>query len=576
MNTSYSGNGNSRAGGSGSGPSTFSTPSSADYSGASSSAVLQRKRPYLEDDDGSSSRNKSLRTTPSPSQVHTSATSPIDSYFADSFLDEDLIDLTGDDEEVAATIAQQRDMFRRIEQQKEDEKLAWSFMDNGTPPNLQTSSNGTSAPATTGPNAFDRILGRPSQSAAAPPLATSAASQGNHSGGPTNQHNFSMPGSFDVAGLEGFSTEPDFGFSGPAVPSSYVPSNSGNTAFPNFSAPAFPAGGQSSFLQYGSMGAPNVPAAEQARLAALNRQNPWSFGGGANTILGDLPGPAAMSGFSPTSAFLPGSSQPSAFTFGNEASSLDATMFRPGMLNSGTYDPLQNYGVPSGNGIPGPSGSGLSSIIDQTNNIDWARSLDALGRPLDDRLRDYYADLQDDPRKTEEEIKELLANIRPDEEIPVEDRVGTPESLRYPLYPHQQLALKWMMTCEEKKNKGGILADDMGLGKTISTLSLMVSHQASDRNKTTLIIAPVALVRQWEIEIAKKVKTVNKLSVFLMHGKHIVYEDMRKYDVVLTTYGKLSFEEKRFTKVSSSPLSSYFITFFSSCILVHSADHTTT
>jgi len=87
-----------------------------------------------------------------------------------------------------------------------------------------------------------------------------------------------------------------------------------------------------------------------------------------------------------------------------------------------------------------------------------------------------------DPRKNEEEINQLLKNIRPDMDIPEEEREGTPDALRYPLYPHQQLALAWMKGMEEGTNKGGILADDMGLGKTISTLSLMVSRPSDTKS----------------------------------------------------------------------------------------------
>jgi hypothetical protein len=38
-----------------------------------------------------------------------------------------------------------------------------------------------------------------------------------------------------------------------------------------------------------------------------------------------------------------------------------------------------------------------------------------------------------DPRKTNEEIKALIENIRPDEDLPAENREGTPEGLKYPL-----------------------------------------------------------------------------------------------------------------------------------------------
>jgi len=56
---------------------------------------------------------------------------------------------------------------------------------------------------------------------------------------------------------------------------------------------------------------------------------------------------------------------------------------------------------------------------------------------------------------SEEDIKDLISNIRPDEEIPAELRGSTPDALRYPLYPHQQLALEWMKKMEEGTNKGG-------------------------------------------------------------------------------------------------------------------------
>lgn len=537
--------------GSGGSRSNHSTPASANNSGTSSSLFAQRKRPFpphLDDDDSTSSRNKSHRTTPSPSQ--TGVTTPsIDHFFDDSFASGDaLIDLTGDEDDVREVIKAQRDYFNRLEQQKEDEKLARAINDHGTPPNFQSPSP-RNTPQVSGPTAFDRILGRPSQSTAAP--TASASSQGNSFASPSGSagtNHYTMPGSFNVEAEDDYND--DFELEVPPFdpsqldeppsnnsPSGYyprgnLPGNSwgNNTTTAAFSSPSpHPQFGQPSFPRFPTQ-APGIPAAELARRAAFSRQQNYGFLGGPSTNTG-------MAGFGPTSA-LPGSSY----------NPFAPSGYRPGMLSSGSYDPLHGLGGHP-NGIPLLPGSGLSGIISQTNNIDWDRNLDAFGMPLNDRLRNYYEDLQDDPRKTEEEIKELLANIRPDEDIPEEDRVGTPEALRYPLYPHQQLALKWMTTSEEKKNKGGILADDMGLGKTISTLALMMSRQSPDRIKTNLIVGPVALVKQWEVEIAKKVKRPHRLSVFMLHGKAATYEELRRFDVVLTTYGKLGFEEKRYAKV---------------------------
>jgi SNF2 family DNA or RNA helicase len=143
-------------------------------------------------------------------------------------------------------------------------------------------------------------------------------------------------------------------------------------------------------------------------------------------------------------------------------------------LNTGSY-----YPQPGQPGFP----SGLAGTIGRVNGYDFNAMVDSEGNQLNSRLVDFLDDYVNDPRKTEEDIQQLLSNIRPDMEIPEEERGETPESLKYPLYPHQQLALKWMSDMEEGTNKGGILADDMGLGKTISTLALMVSRPAPDNVK---------------------------------------------------------------------------------------------
>lgn len=76
-------------------------------------------------------------------------------------------------------------------------------------------------------------------------------------------------------------------------------------------------------------------------------------------------------------------------------------------------------------------------------------------------VRSYAAYISNDPTKTLEEIKSLLENIRPDMEIPPENREGTPAAMVYPLMEHQKVGLTWLKMMEESKTKGGILADDM-------------------------------------------------------------------------------------------------------------------
>lgn len=175
---------------------------------------------------------------------------------------------------------------------------------------------------------------------------------------------------------------------------------------------------------------------------------------------------------------------------------------------------------------------------------------DPKNRELVDRYTDRVNYLTNDPTRTSAEIKSLLENIRPDEDLPAENREGTPDAMTYPLMEHQKLGLAWMKSMEEGSNKGGILADDMGLGKTIQALALMVSRRSQDpTRKTTLIVAPVALMKQWEREIKQKLKpgSQNRLTCFILHGinRQTTWEQLRTYDVVLTTFGTLANEVKR-------------------------------
>jgi SNF2 family DNA or RNA helicase len=68
------------------------------------------------------------------------------------------------------------------------------------------------------------------------------------------------------------------------------------------------------------------------------------------------------------------------------------------------------------------------------------------------------------------------------------------------------------------------------------------------RFQTNLIVAPVALIRQWEEEIRHKLKSSHPLSVFIYHGKRATVDHLRGFDVVLTTYGTVAQEVKRLEK----------------------------
>lgn len=196
----------------------------------------------------------------------------------------------------------------------------------------------------------------------------------------------------------------------------------------------------------------------------------------------------------------------------------------------------------------GDASSTLSHLINRTNNFDFINGVDDVGNPLNPRFHDVWSQIQD-PAVTGKELEDLLKNIRPDMDIEEKNRERTPAGLKATLYLHQELALSWLKNMEEGTNKGGILADDMGLGKTISMISLMTIRPATARPKTNLIIAPVALMKQWAEEIRTKLRTSHSMSTFIYHGKKVTTEDLLQYDVVLTTYGTLAAELKRLEKI---------------------------
>lgn len=218
----------------------------------------------------------------------------------------------------------------------------------------------------------------------------------------------------------------------------------------------------------------------------------------------------------------------SAFPYGMAGSSMDSSNFID----------LENYAPPYQNAVH-------SVLSGHSINVD-----DPLNRDLVDKYMDRYDYLTNDPTRTSAEIKSLLENIRPDEDLPPENREGTPDAMKYPLMEHQKLGLAWMMKMEEGSNKGGILADDMGLGKTIQALALMVHKRSSDPNrKTNLIVGPVALMKQWEREIQVKLKPgrEHRLMTYILHGsnRQTSWEHLKSFDVVLTTFGTLANEIKR-------------------------------
>ncbi|KJA26761.1 hypothetical protein HYPSUDRAFT_35906 [Hypholoma sublateritium FD-334 SS-4] len=111
------------------------------------------------------------------------------------------------------------------------------------------------------------------------------------------------------------------------------------------------------------------------------------------------------------------------------------------------------------------------------------------------------------------------------------------------LMAHQVMGVAWMLEKEKSGIRGGCLADEMGLGKTVQMIAVMVKNRSTNPScKTNLIVAPLALLDQWKLEIEEK--TNCGLSCLIYHGQSRTRKksDLTKHDVVLTTFNTMAME----------------------------------
>lgn len=106
---------------------------------------------------------------------------------------------------------------------------------------------------------------------------------------------------------------------------------------------------------------------------------------------------------------------------------------------------------------------------------------------------------------------------------------------------HQFEAVRWCVERERdgvlagaKRCYGGLVADEMGLGKTIEVLGTMAANPLP----RTLIVVPLALLRQWESALCRG----EAHAPLIYHGPDkakLEMEDVLAASVVVTTYGTL-------------------------------------
>ncbi|KII96015.1 hypothetical protein PLICRDRAFT_96348 [Plicaturopsis crispa FD-325 SS-3] len=129
------------------------------------------------------------------------------------------------------------------------------------------------------------------------------------------------------------------------------------------------------------------------------------------------------------------------------------------------------------------------------------------------------------------ELKHVWGNLEDSIPVVVPQKAEQPGNLKVTLLPFQRESLFWMREQEKGIWRGGMLADEMGMGKTIQIIALFVT----DGKKPNLVIAPTVAIMQWRNEIAAH---TDGMKVLVWHGsaRESDVRELRKYDVVLTTY----------------------------------------
>ncbi|PHH87241.1 hypothetical protein CDD83_9133 [Cordyceps sp. RAO-2017] len=205
------------------------------------------------------------------------------------------------------------------------------------------------------------------------------------------------------------------------------------------------------------------------------------------------------------------------------------------------------YGLGGDGGVPDQAGVTLEHLMEQSDATEF--------------------------RKGGDVIKTLAINEEHLAAMPLADQ---PRQLASSLLPYQLQGLAWMAAKENPKPpgngtngpvqlwvqdsggkywniasgfvtqsppslcSGGILADDMGLGKTLQIISLILTGGSG----TTLIVSPVSVMSNWKQQIERHVKPDHMPSVLVYHGdnKKMSAEELMRYDVVITSYGRLARE----------------------------------
>ena len=104
------------------------------------------------------------------------------------------------------------------------------------------------------------------------------------------------------------------------------------------------------------------------------------------------------------------------------------------------------------------------------------------------------------------------------------------QNIKFKPYPHQIVALNWMIDLFNQQFPGGLLADDMGLGKTYQIISfinyLYNVKNVDNESHRILIVAPTTLLSTWKNEIENFVIEKDAFRVRIIQGRNDALKKM--------------------------------------------------
>ncbi|KAB5589713.1 ATP-dependent helicase [Ceratobasidium theobromae] len=124
------------------------------------------------------------------------------------------------------------------------------------------------------------------------------------------------------------------------------------------------------------------------------------------------------------------------------------------------------------------------------------------------------------------------------------------------LMSHQLIGVAWMVKQELGDMAGGILA------KTIQTIALIIKNRPKEHNscKGTLVVAPAALVDQWNQEIIHRTAD-NLFKIHVHHGKDKLRSasDVRKFDTLTNEFPADEAATRKKKKVNKGGLDHFIV-----------------